>query len=81
MDAAQKQNNMKTTPFKMKSGHKPTIAKMMGVSPVKQDKTEKSGSYSKSNPHPMAGSKNAKGTKVIDFMGNWKRINPVGEKK
>ena len=35
MDAAQKQNNMKTTPFKLKSGHKPAIAKMMGVSPTK----------------------------------------------
>ena len=30
--------------------------------------------YTKENPHPMAGSKNAKGTKVIDFKGNWKNI-------
>jgi len=37
-------------------------------------KKKETTTYTKANPHPMAGSKNAKGTKVIDFKGNWKVI-------
>tara|TARA_R100000005_G_scaffold85594_1_gene54115 strand:+ start:602 stop:820 length:219 start_codon:yes stop_codon:yes gene_type:complete len=70
---------MKTAPFKLKSGNKPEVAKMMGVSPAKKETPkgeEKPKQYSKENPHPLAGSFNEKKTKVVDFMGNWKRVNP-----
>ena len=70
---------MKKAPFKLKSGNKPSVAKMVGISPVKKNKDagkSKSETYSKDNPHPMTGSLNAKKTKKINFMGNWERINP-----
>ena len=35
---AQKINKMKTGPFKLRSGNKPSIAKLSGISPVKQKK-------------------------------------------
>ena len=38
---ALKKNNMKTGPFKLKSGNKPSIAKMAGVSPMKTKPTKK----------------------------------------
>ena len=67
------------TPFKMKNSALAKFAQTAG-SPVKQDevkeKPESKEKYSKDNPHPMAGSFNDKKTKVIDFMGNWKRVNP-----
>jgi len=37
---AQKKNNMKKAPFKLKSGNKPSIAKLAGVSPMKKDTDE-----------------------------------------
>ena len=37
--ALKKKNNMKTAPFKLRSGNKPSIAKMAGVSPMKKRPT------------------------------------------
>tara|TARA_R100000655_G_scaffold37433_1_gene72091 strand:+ start:206 stop:487 length:282 start_codon:yes stop_codon:yes gene_type:complete len=37
--ALKKKNNMKTAPFKLRSGNKPSIAKMAGVSPMKNRPT------------------------------------------
>tara|TARA_R100000988_G_scaffold96651_1_gene63598 strand:- start:36 stop:317 length:282 start_codon:yes stop_codon:yes gene_type:complete len=37
--ALKKKNNMKKAPFKLKSGNKPSIAKMAGVSPMKDRPT------------------------------------------
>ena len=37
-----KTNNMKKGPFKLKSGNKPSMAKIAGVSPMRQDKKMKS---------------------------------------
>ena len=36
---AQKTNNMKKGPFKLKSGNKPSIAKLVGISPAKAVET------------------------------------------
>jgi len=39
MVKAQKTNNMKKGPFKLKSGNKPSISKLAGISPMKRDIT------------------------------------------
>ncbi len=38
MAAVQKKNNMKKRPFKLRSGNKPSMAKIAGVSPMRQEK-------------------------------------------
>ena len=66
----------------VKKDEKVDLTKKSGKGPLaKTSPMYKKTKYSKANPHPMAGSKNAKGTKVVDTQGNWKRINPVAPKK
>ena len=58
------------------------LTKKSGKGPLaKKTPMFKKTKYSKANPHPRAGSKNAKGTKVVDTQGNCKRINPLPPKK
>lgn len=55
-------------------GYQASPAKSNTKEKKSKDDKKKKTVYTKENPHPMAGSKNAKGTKVIDFKGNWKNI-------
>ena len=72
---AQKKNNMKKGPFKLKSGNKPSIAKMTGASPMRDEKTEGNTTANKTaKVHDMFGALNDKGTKVINEQGNWEHI-------
>ena len=49
MAAVQKKNNMKKRPFKLRSGNKPSMAKIAGVSPIRQEKKAMISSDLKSN--------------------------------
>ena len=82
MDAKKSAKKSTKTTGTVKKDEKVDLTKKSGKGPLaKKTPMYKKTKYSKANPHPMAGSKNAKGTKVVDTQGNWKRINPVPPKK
>jgi len=77
---ALKKNNMKKGPFKLKSGNKPSIAKMAGTSPMEDEKTKGNTTASKTaKVHDMFGILNDKGTKVVNEQGNWVNISKSTE--
>lgn len=82
MDAKKSAKKSTKTTKTAKKDEKVDLTKKSGKGPLaKTSPMYNKPKYTKANPHPMAGSKNAKGTKVVDVQGNWKRINPVAPKK
>ena len=73
MAAVQKKNNMKKRPFKLRSGNRPSMAKLAGVSPIKQEKKAMISSDLKSNSEKMVNELNNRKKKVeLEIVENQK---------
>ena len=64
MAAVQRKNNMKKNPFKLRSGNKPSMAKLAGVSPMKN------------KPYKEPTEQEKKEAIIRGKIANWNKKNP-----